>query len=470
MTAEYRTRPADNRRGSSRLSRWAVSKLWPNQRLRWTREGGGYLLVWAAMLVTGLYQQVNLILLVAGLASGPVVASIFVSARMLRKIRVTRRVPAYVFSGEPLKLDYTLENDRSWTGALALVVHDDAAPVDRTAYSATHVVTNVFFPKVAERARETIRWEGASPSRGRYVFKSIDLVTRSPFGIFERQVTLVDEDSLIVYPKIGQLTRRWHLYEREASETRRGLRHERSSQQHEYHGLRDYRPGDSPRWIHWRTSARLGQPMVKEFEQQHEQDLCVLIDPWMPRSKVEPKQREAVEEAIRFTATLCHETCRHAGRRLLLGWTGSVPGLRQGPASIKLLHELLAQLATLKPSPEGGLAPLLDVLPPAMLREALIVVISTRPINLYEEAERSVRLSETSSRGMFGRVTMLDVSRGDLNDLITFGSTDQTTGSISKSADRSEPNAADSGSSLGRVGSRDVVANRVGSEGTEPRP
>ena len=39
-------------------------------------------------------------------------------------------------------------------------------------------------------------------------------------------------------------------------------------------------------WIHWRTSARRGELMVKEFEQQNEQDLAILIDPWLPRTKV----------------------------------------------------------------------------------------------------------------------------------------------------------------------------------------
>ena len=134
----------------------------------------------------------------------------------------------------------------------------------------------------------------------------------------------------VVYPTIGRLTRRWFQMQRQATENRRGQRHDRSAQQVEYHGLRDYRSGDSPRWIHWRTSARRGELMVKEFEQQNEQDLAILIDPWLPRTKAAPEQREALEQAISFAATLCLETCRHQGRRLVLGWTGAAPGVRQG--------------------------------------------------------------------------------------------------------------------------------------------
>jgi hypothetical protein len=59
--------------------------------------------------------------------------------------------------------------------------------------------------------------------------------------------------------------------------------------------------------------------------------------------------------------------------------------------------------------------------PPSTLREAVFIVISTRPINMQEEAEKTARLSGSSSRGLFGRVTLLDSSHGDLSDLIQFG-------------------------------------------------
>ncbi len=421
MANDARPRSGPTRRPTNRLLRWFIEGLWPNQQLRWTREGIVYLGVWVLLLLVGLYQQINLILLIAGLAAGPVVASVFVSAAMLRRLRVSRRVPAYVFSGEPLRLEYTLQNDRRWTAALALHVQDDMTPVDRSIAGGAGLKTRVFFPRVAALGRERIRWEGPSPRRGRYQFRTFDLATRSPFGLLERRVTISSPGELIVYPTIGHLTRRWHIIHREATEARRGQRHDRATAHQEYHGLRDYRPGDSPRWIHWRTSARLGQPMVKEFEQQHEQDLAVLIDPWLPRTKVTPEQREHVEEAIKFVATLCYETCRQSGRRLTLGWTGTTPGLRQGPSSIKVLHEFLEQLATMRAASEGALASLLDALPPATLREAVFVVVSTRPINLHEETEQTSRLAGASSRGLFSRVTLLDVSRGDLGDLIQSG-------------------------------------------------
>lgn len=410
----------DARGGLGRLAQWLLRGLWPTQRLIWTWEGVCYVLVSFGLLWAGYSQQINLILLVAGLTAGPIVASFVASASMLRRLNVSRRAPAYVFAGDPLVLDYTLENERTWTAALALFIEDDLAPTDR-GHAGTSIPTpRVFFARVGPRDRARLRWEGVAPRRGRYRFRHLELVTRAPFGLLERRVTVEAPAPLIVYPTVGQLTRRWHLMQRQAIETQRGQRHDRSAQQQEYHGLRDYRPGDSPRWIHWRTSARLGKPMIKEFEQENEQDLAILLDPWLPRSKVTPAQRDALEKAIQFAATVCLETCRRSGRRLLLGWTGATPGVCQGPGSVKLLHELLEQLAVMRASTEGTLSTLLDALPPATLREAAIVVVSTRPLNLAEEAERSARLSGGSWRGWVGRVILLDAARGDLNDLVQY--------------------------------------------------
>jgi uncharacterized protein (DUF58 family) len=397
-----------------RLARGVLGALGPTERSILTREGFLYFLVSLALLVAGLIQQVNLILLVFTLAAGPFLASIFGGRPMLRRLGVVRRVPSYVFSGDPLVIDYALENGRRWYTALALFIEDSLIPADRTVPGATTLTPRVFFPRVPGQERVRLQWQCPGPRRGRYRFRDLDIGTRSPFGIVEHRVTIPLPDQITVYPRIGQLTRRWFLVQRQATENRRGQRHDRSAQQMEYHGLRDYRSGDSPRWIHWRTTARRGELMVKEFEQQNEQDLAILVDPWLPRTKATFEQREAVEQVISFAATVCLETCRHQGRRLLLGWTGPTAGARHGPASVKLLHELLEQLAILRAVSEGSLAELLDVLPPAMLREAFLIVVSTRPLNLSEEADRSKRLGGTGARGIAGRITLLNASQGDL--------------------------------------------------------
>lgn len=392
-------------------------------RLRWMRAGVVYFGVWIGLLAAGLHQQGNLILLVAGMAAGPLVASYFVSSAMVRKVHASRRMPAYVFAGDPLVIEYALTNERTTTAILALQVEDQMSPLDLGVPGSTPLKPHVMFSRVARGHTGRVRWEGAAPVRGRYEFASLELVTGSPFGLIERRLVVPETGAILVYPRIGRLTRRWNQLHRESTQTKKGKRHDRTAQQQEYHGLREYRAGDSPRWIHWRTTARIGKPMVKEFEQQNDQDLTILLDPWLPRTKVTSQQRDALEAAIRFVATVCLESCRELGKRLVLGWTGSSPGVRQGPASAKLLHEMLEQLAVVRPSTEGSLAALFDALPTSVLRESILVIVSTRPIHLLDEAEKSAKLSAGSTRGLASRVLMLDASKGDLEDLIQYETT-----------------------------------------------
>src|SRR4051794_9073598 len=116
-----------------RTGLWVAGRLraGPRRRLLWTREGLVYLTLWIGLLAIGIYQQINLVLLTAGMAAGPIAASLFVSAAMLRRLEVARRSPSYVFAGQPLVLHYTLENPRRWTAALAIVARDRLVAVDR---------------------------------------------------------------------------------------------------------------------------------------------------------------------------------------------------------------------------------------------------------------------------------------------------------------------------------------------------
>ncbi|HMF38088.1 MAG TPA: DUF58 domain-containing protein, partial [Isosphaeraceae bacterium] len=303
MSADEKARSAKSRGLVGRIALGLVSALVPTERTILTSEGWCYFGVMSVLLAAGLFQQVNLMLLLSTLAAGPFLTSWIGSRTLLRRLSVVRRVPAYVFSGDPLVVNYTLENGRRWTAALALFMEDSLLPVDGAA-PGTAISPRVFFPWVPGRDRARVRWQAVSPRRGKYSFRDLDLGTRAPFGLVERRVTIPLSEEIVIYPKIlGQLTRRWFQLQRQASENRMGKRHDRSSQLEEYHGLRDYRSGDSPRSIHWRTSARRGELMVKEFEQQNEQDLAILIDPWLPRTKIAPELRDAMEQAISFAAT-----------------------------------------------------------------------------------------------------------------------------------------------------------------------
>lgn len=410
------TKPHPQKR---RLSEIARDWLLPTERLRSTPEGLAYWVAWFMLALVGWFQQINLILLVSGLAAGPLVTSFFMSTAMLRRVRPERRLPSHIFAGQPLPIDYVLDNSARKSAVLALTLHDEWTPVESIP-GAVSFRPSVFFSRVGGGLRERLRWQITAPGRGRYRATTMTMITRFPFGLMERSSLISGTETFVIYPRIGHLTRKWHLVHRQSTMTKRGQKQDRSSQQLEYHGLRDYRPDDSPRWIHWRTSARINQLMVKEFEQQNEQDLAILLDPWMPRNRPTEEMRRHVEDAIEFTASLCVDLCRAGRRRVSLGWIGATPDLRQGQASVRLLHEMLESLATVKVNHELSLHQLFDILPPATLREAIFVIVTTRPIEIAEEAAKSDRLRAAAGRGLANRMVLLDVSKGDLEGLVEY--------------------------------------------------
>ena len=67
----------------------------------------------------------------------------------------------------------------------------------------------------------------------------------------------------------------------------------------DFFGLREWQTGDSPKWIHWRTTARIGQLAVRQFEQHRRFDTCILVDAFA----ADDQDSEAVESAISLAAT-----------------------------------------------------------------------------------------------------------------------------------------------------------------------
>jgi uncharacterized protein (DUF58 family) len=69
----------------------------------------------------------------------------------------------------------------------------------------------------------------------------------------------------------------------------------------EFIGTRDYRPGDPVRNIHWRSWARRGAPVVKEYQEEYFCRLAIVLDTFLPR---EPDAEDArgFEAAISVVA------------------------------------------------------------------------------------------------------------------------------------------------------------------------
>jgi uncharacterized protein (DUF58 family) len=109
------------------------------------------------------------------------------------------------------------------------------------------------------------------------VTDAIELRSSAPFGIAERRRRVPVDARTLVLPRVFPLG--------ELSFIRPAPTHEagfhaspRMGQGPEYLGVREYRPGDPMRHVHWGLTARHGQIMVREFEEERTRRLAIVVD------------------------------------------------------------------------------------------------------------------------------------------------------------------------------------------------
>ena len=109
--------------------------------------------------------------------------------------------------------------------------------------------------------------------RGDFQLGPLTVVSGDPFGLFRSPRRIGATDRLLVYPMTVELNRvELPVGFLSGGDAQRQLTHQITTNAS---SIRDYVPGDSINRIHWRSTARTGDIMVKEFE------LDPLVDIWL---------------------------------------------------------------------------------------------------------------------------------------------------------------------------------------------
>jgi uncharacterized protein (DUF58 family) len=124
------------------------------------------------------------------------------------------------------------------------------------------------------RLRGGYRIEGVP--RGRYAVESVDAVLEDPFGLERVEIKLPAGESLLVYPRLVDLDGLFSDSGARALEGRRLLL--RRPTGFDLHSVRAYEQGESLRRVHWPSTAKRGQLMVKELEDAPRDETAVLLD------------------------------------------------------------------------------------------------------------------------------------------------------------------------------------------------
>jgi uncharacterized protein (DUF58 family) len=166
--------------------------------------------------------------------------------------------------------------------------------------------------------------------RGPVGVQGLAIERGDPLGFFRHRTSGQDSELALVLPRFKSLAERLTVRELEAS-----IAAPRAGSGNEMFGVREYRPGDPLRRIHWRSSARHGELIVREFEPPGVQTLGIFCDP-------SPPTEEAADQIARLAASEAWD-CLRAGGRVVLWAPGAEPSQPSESRSIWGLLEWLAR-------------------------------------------------------------------------------------------------------------------------------
>ncbi len=307
-----------------RVSHWT--------RRRFTRAGQ---LVLAAIVATGAlgidteltlaYQAFTLL---AALILVGIIGSVFYRARF----RVTRQIPAFGTVGEALTYRITVGNRSGKTQRDLVLMEnveakfpsyvefkrirqpgeekqnwfDRAVGYPRWAWLMRQrrgVDASEFALASLPAGKETELSVTVTPLRRGYIHFAGAIIARpDPFGLFRAFARTVAHDALLVLPP------RYPVPEIQLPGSRRyqqgGIALASSvGDAQEFFSLRDYRPGDPLRHIHWRAWARHGKPVVKKYQDEYFVRHALVLDTFI-NTLENPVFEDAVSAAASFTYSI----------------------------------------------------------------------------------------------------------------------------------------------------------------------
>ena len=197
---------------------------------------------------------------------------------------------------------------------------------------------------LARGASRTALAELSFPRRGLHPLTTAHLATLFPLGLFRKGMRLTLDGRLLVYPRLRQGAR-------DARRVLSGLGEtpeKRSGWGHDLHALRPMRPGDDPRRIHWKQSARTGKMIYMERRSERGRRVSVVVDNALdPSQGLEAEER--LEERISDGATACLDFLGAGFDVELVTRSARLP-FAGGARQRRLVLETLALLPAVEPA------------------------------------------------------------------------------------------------------------------------
>ena len=346
-----------------------------DRRLRERLTLAGWLVLGGAGAAAAAGLNTNLTVTYRGFAflAALLALSWLVSFFFRARVEIRREMPRYATAGEPFSYRVTVANRgaRPLTGALITERFRDPRPTFdewRRAREPGEDQRNWFDRKVgyfrlrwlmdrrlprdvepaplaplAPGAQHSVKLGFTPRRRGRIEFLGLTLCRPDPLGLVNGLARVALEGRLITLPK------RYRLPEVALPGRRRfqpgGVSLAASvGDSEEFLALRDYRPGDPLQRVHWKSFARTGKPVVKEYQDEFFERHALVLDTGSAQGE-DAAFEEAVALAASFVYTIDTQDCLLD----LLFVGGEVRAYTAGRGQMRAEH-MLEALAGLGPS------------------------------------------------------------------------------------------------------------------------
>lgn len=304
---------------------------------------------------------------------------------LVRRLSVARRGPVRAEKGETVLFQVEVHN-AGWLPRFMVELMDRlpfVAAVEQHRIGAHRIGLLTRLP-----ARQTSHFEipVLCEKRGYYQLGPIGLASSFPLGLAEaRQTRNEGVQSLTVYPDVFDIVA-LPLHGAPSQIHRGGALLPEGAGAAEFSGLREYRRGDNPRHIHWPSSARLNELIVREYEPLASACLSIVLDQ-SEKSNIGRGKESTFEYAVRIAGSLARHACMQCIPTRL---SGHGRMLLQIPATSGETHygRILDQLAVVEADGGRSYADLLrETADQAARGETLVVFVNDEAMTAGALAE-----------------------------------------------------------------------------------
>ncbi len=239
-------------------------------------------------------------------------------------------------------------------------------------------VVRIALPSLAPKASVEFPYQVPAPKRGLFAVGPLRVVRTDPLGLFRLEQGQGNVEMLWVRPRVFRLANVSSGWAKDLD----GATSDRAPRgSAAFHALREYQYGDDLRHVHWRTTARTGELMVRQYVDTRRSMEVVMLDP-----RAELYSDETFEMAIEIVGSVCVAAALDNRPSTLV-----LPG--QSDTAQSELIEPLDRLAVASTVSEASLSDHFALArKPASQATALIVVTGdTDPQDLITNAKRILR-------------------------------------------------------------------------------